>query len=1011
MPSVEPISQTHDFSTNSPAAQQKVDAAALDSQLSLVKAKLNELLVDLGLVIRDDDTLVDELVRLRNLHPEINAVLASSAGWQPKVAVAVASTANLALTGEQTIDGVLTAASRVLVKNQATASQNGIYVTAAGAWTRATDADAASELGLAAVSVTGGDTQSGTAWVVIEAASAITLGTTSITWAQFGGPTASALRVKPTGTTTSRPLADHLAHVYSVKDFNAKGDNVTDDTAAITAAIAAAILIGGTVYFPTGTYLTDMQTIAGACSVAIAPGATVKQRNAATETASMKAVFKITASGVRIDCQGWIDANRAGQDKAAFNAAGGSAAKAWYGVHLSGTSGAPLTDIDMRLRVKNAMDYGVSASYLKGRFDVVVKDSGAGFALIGCTSDCQIPLLVLQNLDNDGAKIYPHAFDMNSCTGVKVGTVHCTQQGTDDNTGAGTSLSDWFSGVTFIDVEDVSIESIHLESRADATLSKSVGISLLSCRRMRLGAVSIIGYTDNAFEIGGVEDSDFANVLVDGRFQMNSTTSTGAGMSIYRNGFYPAIDSRSLRPSQGLRFSNLQIRRCRSSGLQIFAARDLLFQGVRIHGCRVGVVMRYLELDAGDSWTPHPIVDLENITFVNAEVSFNELYGFQITDAKNLIFTAVRANNNGQGNSHPSGSRVSGTISADAAGIYANASAVVGAEKSGWILTACEGNDDQTWTSAVSARAASPRVISAKDPAKFRAGQTIKLAGAGVAGVDLICRIDDIERDEITIDADISTFPAAAGTGTIAVNGKAVVGVGTAFLTELLGRYWITVGGQTLQIAQVDSNTSATLVTAAAPPIAAGSAFTICSITAQAMQCQKHGYQLPVSLLSPLLIGCRASGNVTADKNDLTAAASPARFVSFPSDEHWKLIRTADTAEGLELQNDVAGGNSPRLFFFNRVTSDCIAVYMNNGRLTIATGGTPAVASGTTRFQIDASGTLYLGGVTKVLAGAGTPEGAVSAPIGSLFLRTDGGAGTTLYIKESTAGNTGWVAK
>ena len=43
--------------------------------------------------------------------------------------------------------------------------------------------------------------------------------------------------------------------------------------------------------------------------------------------------------------------------------------------------------------------------------------------------------------------------------------------------------------------------------------------------------------------------------------------------------------------------------------------------------------------------------------------------------------------------------------------------------------------------------------------------------------------------------------------------------------------------------------------------------------------------------------------------------------------------------------------------------------------------------------------------------GAGTPEGSVTAPVGSIYLRTDGGASTTLYVKESGAGNTGWVAK
>lgn len=46
-----------------------------------------------------------------------------------------------------------------------------------------------------------------------------------------------------------------------------------------------------------------------------------------------------------------------------------------------------------------------------------------------------------------------------------------------------------------------------------------------------------------------------------------------------------------------------------------------------------------------------------------------------------------------------------------------------------------------------------------------------------------------------------------------------------------------------------------------------------------------------------------------------------------------------------------------------------------------------------------------------VLSGKGTPEGSVSALVGALYTRTDGGAGTTLYVKESGTGNTGWVAK
>jgi len=41
----------------------------------------------------------------------------------------------------------------------------------------------------------------------------------------------------------------------------------------------------------------------------------------------------------------------------------------------------------------------------------------------------------------------------------------------------------------------------------------------------------------------------------------------------------------------------------------------------------------------------------------------------------------------------------------------------------------------------------------------------------------------------------------------------------------------------------------------------------------------------------------------------------------------------------------------------------------------------------------------------------GSPEGVVTAPVGSLYSRRDGGTGTTLYVKESGSGNTGWTAK
>lgn len=56
-------------------------------------------------------------------------------------------------------------------------------------------------------------------------------------------------------------------------------------------------------------------------------------------------------------------------------------------------------------------------------------------------------------------------------------------------------------------------------------------------------------------------------------------------------------------------------------------------------------------------------------------------------------------------------------------------------------------------------------------------------------------------------------------------------------------------------------------------------------------------------------------------------------------------------------------------------------------------------------------GKLELADTVRLIAGSGSPEGAVTAKIGSIYMRTDGGAVTSLYVKESGTGNTGWAAK
>lgn len=106
-------------------------------------------------------------------------------GVSPKQAVRVATTANITLSGNQTLDDVLTVdGDRVLVKNQTVPAQNGIYIAGAGAWTRAADFDTWSEVPSAFVFVQEGTTLADTAWVSTSNVGG-TLGTTSIPWVQF----------------------------------------------------------------------------------------------------------------------------------------------------------------------------------------------------------------------------------------------------------------------------------------------------------------------------------------------------------------------------------------------------------------------------------------------------------------------------------------------------------------------------------------------------------------------------------------------------------------------------------------------------------------------------------------------------------------------------------------------------------------------------------------------------------------------------------------------------------
>lgn len=221
-----------------------------------------------------------------------DAAQAAAAGmkWRPEVVVA--TTANITLSGTQTIDGVaVIAGDLVLVKNQTTTANNGVYVVAAGAWTRATDADTWSELVSQVRIVSRGSTNADLIFICTSDAGG-TLGTTAVTWAAIqlviaddsltyvkinsaafattvdeiisgtaskiiNAATLKLLRTTPPilqvqCTQTSGTAGGQCAATGSWQDSNLKGDVLVNTT--VINNISGASLVSGIITLPAGTY-------------------------------------------------------------------------------------------------------------------------------------------------------------------------------------------------------------------------------------------------------------------------------------------------------------------------------------------------------------------------------------------------------------------------------------------------------------------------------------------------------------------------------------------------------------------------------------------------------------------------------------------------------------------------------------------------------------------------------------------------------------------------------------
>ena len=188
------------------------DASTIsDFHAAVIVSKLNEFAAPDGtltlggqkITALANGTAASDAVNKAQLDAVDAKASAAAAGITIKLAArAVAKTA-ITLSGAQTVDGVaIVAGNRVLVAGQADAKTNGIYVAAAGAWTRATDADGAGELGSGTlIGIREGATEADSLWGLTtdNATGAIVVGTDNQNWSRALGSSTGEIIIAGNG--------------------------------------------------------------------------------------------------------------------------------------------------------------------------------------------------------------------------------------------------------------------------------------------------------------------------------------------------------------------------------------------------------------------------------------------------------------------------------------------------------------------------------------------------------------------------------------------------------------------------------------------------------------------------------------------------------------------------------------------------------------------------------------------------------------------------------------------
>lgn len=649
--------------------------------------------------------------------------------------------------------------------------------------------------------------------------------------------------------------------------YNAVGDGVTDDTAAITSALAA----GTDIYFPPNlTFLTDGHVITSPKRITCGMGTTLLQRTNNLTPAAPEQVLAFGAGSAGSTLEGCIiDGNR-DIAKAAYTF------NEWACLVLD----APHLTI-LNSEVKECTTTGIFAGSETNKSalfldHVYIHDTGRGFH-VKYGDFAQLNNVTVDALDNEGVRVFQHGVDLYLSEGFQVTNLRITNMGGDIN-----GLSEWSSAFTILESSG-QITNLHVADMVSDTLFH-MGVSILSSS-ITGSSWKILHYAGTSLELFSNRSLALSDFIIDCAYKENAVQTASWGITTSGGGPYFSNDALLTTSSTNLynretTLSNGTIKRCGYGIRQ--SSGNLFLNNVALSGhVHDGIFAsdNYLS-DAAFPNAPRD-TQLRNTVLSNVVAEYNGGAGLNLQNANDVKIHGGVYSNNGQDTTK---------AATDRGGIVDDTGGAVGPV----FLSGSLIQDTQTGTLAANASlngsvytgafvAGATLQFLATKSTEYYEGQRVGLLNicTGVncsdvdgdaANDDIILRITDVSPGAVTgkILTVSGTYVSVltTGTGTISSAGTTVTGVGTVLSTQMTGPSFILASSQWRHVTRATTATAA-LTSGAFSPDLSASSFQISQVSVRLIPSQQYGIRLQQST-DAQLIGNRISGNVT-DNHLVTA--------------------------------------------------------------------------------------------------------------------------------------------